>query len=482
MAGQQADLRTMLALGTHPCSLLTAITAQNNEAVAAVQPLTKEQIQAQFDSLTEAMPADAIKLGLLPTATVVETVAKNLAGYTGPIICDPVLAASAGQPLMDEGARAALLNDLLPLVTLVTPNLPETAELTGLPVTDADQVVTAAAQLLNRGARAVLIKGGHSEGPFSHDYFASAEQRFWISNTRQHNVLARGTGCTFASAVAAVMAQGYPLHDAVIVARMAVTQALRNAYQLGAPKPRSEGYSQVGPALVRQWPQAPSDLPFTSDRAEQEPLPGFPSCGPEPLGLYPVVDSSEWIERLLDAGVTTIQLRIKDPDQANLEQEIAHSIELAKQRNARLFINDYWQLAIKHQAYGVHLGQSDLDSADIVAIREAGLRLGISTHSYFEAARAWRFRPSYVALGPIYPTTSKVMPWRPQGLTELTRWVSMFAVPVVAIGGIGLTQFEQVADTGVDGIAMISALTAADDPESVVSSMQQILRSSQALS
>ncbi len=117
------------------------------------------------------------------------------------------------------------------------------------------------------------------------------------------------------------------------------------------------------------------------------------------LGLYPVVDSVEWIARLLDAGVTTIQLRIKDLPDEQVEEDIAAAIALGKRYNARLFINDYWQLAIKHDAYGVHLGQEDLETTDLAAIHRAGLRLGVSTHDDTELARAIAVKPSYIALG-----------------------------------------------------------------------------------
>ncbi|MDG6692858.1 thiamine phosphate synthase, partial [Staphylococcus aureus] len=124
---------------------------------------------------------------------------------------------------------------------------------------------------------------------------------------------------------------------------------------------------------------------------------------PHRLGLYPVVDSVEWVTRLLDAGVRTVQLRIKDKTDAEVETDIAAAIALGQRYHARLFINDYWRLAIKHQAYGVHLGQEDLQTADLNAIRNAGLRLGVSTHDDMEIDVALAVRPSYIALGHVFP-------------------------------------------------------------------------------
>ncbi|WP_034948876.1 thiamine phosphate synthase [Erwinia oleae] len=193
------------------------------------------------------------------------------------------------------------------------------------------------------------------------------------------------------------------------------------------------------------------------------------SRGPFPatasrLGLYPVVDSVTWIARLLEAGVRTLQLRIKDRPEADVEQEVADAVALGKRYQARLFINDYWRLAIAHQAYGVHLGQEDLAFADLDAIYRAGLRLGLSTHDDSELERALAVQPSYIALGHIFPTQTKQMPSAPQGLEELQRHVSRLKnISTVAIGGITLARAPAVLATGVGSIAVVSAITQAED-------------------
>ncbi len=190
----------------------------------------------------------------------------------------------------------------------------------------------------------------------------------------------------------------------------------------------------------------------------------FPSV-PFHLGLYPVVDTVEWISRLLDAGVKTIQLRVKNLSDDQVEPAIIEAIQLGRQYQASLFINDYWQLAVKHQAYGVHLGQEDLDTADLQAILAAGLRLGVSTHDDAELARAVAVNPSYIALGHIFPTQTKEMPSSPQGLEELARHIIQLnsRFPTVAIGGISLERAPSVLATGVGSIAVVSAITQATD-------------------
>ncbi|MFK3713144.1 thiamine phosphate synthase [Leclercia adecarboxylata] len=193
------------------------------------------------------------------------------------------------------------------------------------------------------------------------------------------------------------------------------------------------------------------------------------------LGLYPVVDSVAWIERLLTAGVKTIQLRIKDKQDDEVEADIVAAIALGRRYDARLFINDYWRLAIKHQAYGVHLGQEDLETTDLAAIRAAGLRLGVSTHDDMEIDVALAARPSYIALGHVFPTQTKQMPSAPQGLEQLARHIERLAdYPTVAIGGISLERAAAVLATGVGSIAVVSAITQADDWQAATAQLLQL--------
>lgn len=190
----------------------------------------------------------------------------------------------------------------------------------------------------------------------------------------------------------------------------------------------------------------------------------FLDCGPEPLGLYPIVNNVDWLEKLLPLGVKTIQLRVKNKNGVALEYEIEHAIRIAKQFHARLFINDYWELAIGYHAYGVHLGQEDLEGADLKKIAQAGLRLGVSTHTNDEINLVNKLNPSYIACGPIYPTKSKILSFEPQGVSRLQYWRDTLSTKVVAIGGITLERMPDVLATGVDGVAIISAIIEAANP------------------
>lgn len=191
-----------------------------------------------------------------------------------------------------------------------------------------------------------------------------------------------------------------------------------------------------------------------------------------PIGFYPVVATAEWVERLLSWGVRTVQLRFKAAGHTafEIEREVNAAVAAGRRvSGAQVFINDHWQLALAAKAYGVHLGQEDLDIADIAALRSAGVRLGLSTHTPAELARAHAVLPSYLAIGPIYPTTLKVMPYEPVGLERLKLWAPQAApYPVVAIGGISLERLPGVLACGVDGVAVVSAVTLAADPEQAV--------------
>ncbi|CAN7185691.1 thiamine phosphate synthase [Trinickia sp. LjRoot230] len=201
----------------------------------------------------------------------------------------------------------------------------------------------------------------------------------------------------------------------------------------------------------------------------------FDAC-PARLGLYPVVPSAQWVERLLALGVKTVQLRVKDASPAQLAQDIAKSVAAGRRHDARVFINDHWREALAAGAYGVHLGQEDLDTADLDAIAAAGMRLGLSTHGYYEMLRALHFGPSYLAFGSIFPTATKTLATAPQGTARLARYVRLLngKVALVAIGGIGLGTLEAVLATGVGGAAVVSAVTAATDPAAAVAELEAV--------
>ncbi len=204
--------------------------------------------------------------------------------------------------------------------------------------------------------------------------------------------------------------------------------------------------------------------------------PSYPSC-PKNLGLYVVAPNSLWIERLCAAGVKTVQLRFKHDDQTVIAKEVAAACKIAERYpESSLFINDYWHLAIQHSAYGIHLGQEDLADADLMAIQKSGLRLGISTHGYHEMVIAHQIKPSYIALGAVFPTTLKVMPSKPQGTGRLKRYTSLMReYPLVAIGRINHTNLPEVLNAQIGSIAMVRGIIQADDPEAEIKKYMRLL-------
>ena len=182
--------------------------------------------------------------------------------------------------------------------------------------------------------------------------------------------------------------------------------------------------------------------------------------------FYLVVDSADWIARLLPHGVRLVQLRVKDQPEAVVHSEIARAKRLCDAAGAQLVINDYWRAAITAGCDYVHLGQEDLESADLPALRAAGVRLGISTHDEAELERALAAEPDYVALGPIYFTRLKSMRFEPQGLDKLALWKARLgAIPLVGIGGITLERAAGVLEAGADSAAVVTDITLDTDPE-----------------
>lgn len=517
-AGLQADLKALAAFGVHGCTVVAAITAQNSVAVTRVDPVSAELLDAQLAALAHDMPPQAIKTGLLGSTENLRVVCRwvdqlravaRARGKTVALVVDPVLGASTGAGFADAALVQAYVTELLPRATLVTPNRAEAQRLLeavqgGHSTQRASMAQIAASADANAQASAhgdagefsapqvaaallacmapgssVVITGGDTshENGMASDWLSSPQASGWLSLPRVDTAHQHGTGCNFASTAAAALASGYCVADAVVLAKMATTHALRHAYAAGTgagPVNAQADFAQHAvnlPALVAQPnldPHLSAQRAHRQPAAEETPAgnPAFRSLRAPDMGVYAVVDSAAWVRRVLAAGIRTVQLRIKDPQDPTLEAQIKEAIAVANATpGAQLFINDHWALALRLGAYGVHLGQEDLDTVDLEALRQAGVRLGLSTHSYWEVARAWGLRPSYIACGPTFATQSKDMPWIPQGLDNLRYWAGLLPLPVVGIAGIDAGNMAEVAAQGVASGAVITAITRAADPE-----------------
>jgi hydroxymethylpyrimidine kinase/phosphomethylpyrimidine kinase/thiamine-phosphate diphosphorylase len=465
LAGTHVDLETLRHFNVHPCSIITAVTAQNTSGVIAIESISADHIAAQCAAMQQEFKPDAIKIGMLGTVETHENILQLLSNYSGCTVLDPVLSSSTGNSLIfvNEKQHISSLIRLFPYVDLITPNRNEAELILNRPIASYEGVEEAAQELLALGAKNILLKGGHIEDDlFSQDYWSNGQESFWIANTRLLNKQYRGTGCTLSSAIAACLALRYSIKDAVVIAKMYVHRGIRKSIEI------TNGTAKL---FHGAWPEHQRDLPYLSSSPLVKLPLSFKTC---PIGLYPVVDRSYWLKTLLPLGVKTIQLRIKDLQAKQLEEEIKRSVFLAKKYSAQLFVNDYWELAIKFGASGIHLGQEDLEKADVSLIHKSGLYLGISTHCYYEVAAAHTHNPSYIACGPIYSTTSKIMPFNPQGIKQLLRWRKTLQYPLVAIGGINLERVSNILNAGIEGVSLISAITKATDPCAVTKQFLKI--------
>jgi len=185
--------------------------------------------------------------------------------------------------------------------------------------------------------------------------------------------------------------------------------------------------------------------------------------------FYPIFDSADWLERLVPLGIKLVQLRMKDVSPKVLRDHIRRAKAICAEYDCTLVINDYWRMALDEGCTYIHLGQEDLDDADIAAIQSAGLRLGISTHDKAELARALDLRPDYIALGPIYPTILKQMKWHQQGVEKLTTWRAVIGdTPLIAIGGMNIDRAAEAFAAGADVVAAVTDITLNDSPETRV--------------
>ena len=264
-----------------------------------------------------------------------------------------------------------------------------------------------------------------------------------------------GNDPVYLAALHACSQLGFIAHDAECLARAWLAQSTRTG--------------QFDAAL---WPSDPRDFGLqTTPRAS-----AFVTC-PQALGLYAVLPDADWVGRMARAGVPTVQLRYKSDDAVAIAQEVRKAVAAVAGTPALLFINDHWREAIAAGAYGVHLGQEDLDALtpqDLQTLQASGLRLGVSTHGYAEMVRADAVGPSYIAMGAVFPTTLKKMATVPQGTGRLGMYARLLRhYPQVAIGGIGAEQFPQVLETGVGSIAVVRALVDAPDPEAVAAQWMQ---------
>lgn len=486
-AGLQADLKMAHALDVECGTLVSALTAQSSFGVDAVETVSVEFMQQQWQALKKDGLPQAIKIGWFPkNKAFIHWLAEKLNEYKsqspgGWIIWDPVLSASQGG--LDSG-ELSLLKQLLPLVDVITPNLHEAVQLTGCKTT-----IEAGEALQQEGVSYIVISGGDSDINsdlvqsvcFAGSDLSEPEQsvltNFIIQQARIDKKV-HGTGCHFASALAAYLANGERIYDALLLASATMSQVIQQASE--TPSGYLNAWATVidknglGNLPAGQWPLVlplPGEKSPEEQSSEEQPLSGqFDICFPkvtQALGLYGLVDNLNWLNTLLELGVDTLQWRVKSPELYEQEygdgsyaRDMKTAIELCEQQNIPLYINDDWPMAIELGAYGVHLGQEDMLEANLAAISHAGLALGVSTHTEWEIARARAFKPSYIAFGPVHPPLSKKLKYPPLGYNNLTNWCARVGqeFPLTCIGGITTENIVNIKNCGMPSAAIVTDL------------------------
>ncbi|MFC4654135.1 thiamine phosphate synthase [Rheinheimera marina] len=474
-AGIQADLQTISQLGAlaplHLCTLVTAVTAQGPAGLIACQSVDVRLLQQQAQSLLPEHAPAVIKTGLLCNPQQLDWViglVQQLKQQNPQllVVCDPVKQCSSGGELSE--LQPQHWQRFWPYVDVLTPNLPELQYLSS-----QTNPATAADWLLQQGVKAVLIKGGHSDSALAQDQlrinpafryrgFPAYPQQVTLASPKLAGNR-HGTGCVLSAALAGALAQGFALEDAFVLAKVYIQQGIQQAVQLG-------NYCHNGHRAV----DASSTLPQLHCAVPAQPL-SFPPLS-APLGLYLVLPDYATLALAVAAGAKTVQLRLKQQTDVELRRQISAAITLCRQHQVQLFINDHWQLAIELGAYGVHLGQEDVDQANLQAIAHAGLRLGLSCHGLYKLLRAEQLQPSYLAIGAVFATQTKDMSGKLQGLDKLPLYRQLFRQrPLVAIGGITPQNAAAVLSTGIRHLALVSAFVQAEYKPAFVRQLQQLI-------
>jgi len=515
-AGLSADQRAADALGVHLCPVAACLTAQNSQGVQALFPVSTEALQAQLQALAQDLPPRAIKTGLLGSVEAIEAVARWVDHFraqtpagTDPhqhlaLVVDPVLKASAGgQPLSHEALLRAYREHLLPRATVITPNRAEAGALLGH--TDKQNIPALARALQAMGSRAVFITGGDAEPDATHgltashdihhsiDWLQTPHAQGWLTAPRVNTPHHHGTGCTLASGMAAALALGHVEADACVLSKMLTHHALMHSHAAGhgaGPVVARTGFA-AGPAHGG----APLPLLGMGEALAWTLTEGtsasalFQAFEAPANGLYGIVPTSAQLEQALEAGMSCMQLRHKGKQ--GLNEHLKTSLQAAQSEGVQIFINDHWQATLDAidaacggpapiGRLGLHLGQEDLlalsepDQQRLLQARTQ-VMLGLSSHSLWELARAAGCGASYIACGPVQATTTKDMPWRPQGMRNLHWWVAHSPAPVVGIGGLlGGDDLARFAPIGAAALCVVRALTDAREPlNEVVAALSQ---------
>jgi hydroxymethylpyrimidine kinase / phosphomethylpyrimidine kinase / thiamine-phosphate diphosphorylase len=461
-AGIQADIKAMQALGAFATTAVTALTAQNTLGVHDIHAPPIEFLVKQIDVVVNDLPPDAVKIGMLANAATVRAVVAAIARHgLRDVVVDTVTRAKGGASLLEDDALCALRDELVPLATVITPNVPEAAALLGIEESafGASDMSQRARELGALGCAWVLLKGGHvmDDNLHSVDYLydVKSDQMHTFASERVVTQNTHGTGCTFASAVAAGLAQGMDVPAAVRRAKSYISEAISTNPMFGA------GHGPL------------NHLPYYAASASRG-----PAFDKRALRLYLVTSEALTLEKLdqaLEAGVTMVQMRDKDPSTRALVEKARAMKAVCDKRSVPFLVNDRVDVAIAVDADGVHIGQSDMTCREARQILGASKWIGVSCRTEDLARKAKEDGADYIGCGACFGTNSKgdAKVIGVEGVAFVSRGVCKeLNLPIVAIGGIGVDTARGVRDiTQVDGVAVISCVANAVDVRATVAAL-----------
>ena len=466
-AGIQADLKTFSALGVYGATAITAVTVQNTQSVKYVHKLPPQVVYDQIVAVMEDVTVDAVKIGMVNDAETLDAIVRALTAYRSKfLVVDPVMVSTSGCALMQPDALAIMKERLLPMADLVTPNLPEAWTLAG---TDTS-VDDAAQAILRLGVKALLIKGGHAEGNTKTDYLyiykGEGVKRVEFTAETIDTPNTHGTGCTLSSAIAALLACGNGLEDAVRQAKEYLTEALK----AGAGVHVGRGHGPVchfyadrvmrlcGYNVVRYDLKTlkPKDLE-TASRLQ------FITHFTDKYSYY---DSAMMA---LEGGCQWIQLRMKDACEDEIERVARLILPECRRMGAVFVIDDHVELALRVGADGVHLGKNDMPVDEARRLAGDGFIIGGTANTFEDVQRLAAQGADYIGCGPFRFTMTKKNLAPMLGLEGYKRILSQMkecgiGLPLVAIGGITSDDIPQLMAAGVSGIALSGSVLRAEQP------------------
>ncbi|CAA6667799.1 unnamed protein product [Spirodela intermedia] len=468
-AGIQADLKACGALGVYCSSVITAVTAQNTLGVQGVHPVPVDFVEDQLRSVLSDMEVDVVKTGMLPSVDIIKALCDKIKEFhVKALVVDPVMVSTSGDVLAAPAILDVLREELLPMADIVTPNLIEaSALLGGQSLETVADMYTAARSIHKLGPRNVIVKGGHlSDSSDAVDVFFDGEQFLELHGQRVKTRNTHGTGCTLASSIAAELAKGSSMPQAVKAAKNFVENALRYSKDIA----------------IGAGPQGPFDHFFklndhmdnTSEKRRFD---------PNDLFLYAVTDSrmnkkwgrsiTEAVKSVIEGGATMVQLREKEAETREFVEAARACVEICRPRGVPLLINDRVDVALACGADGVHVGQSDMPAHLARSLLGPAKIIGVSCKTPAQAAAAFAGGADYVGCGGVFPTNTKANNVT-VGLDGLRTVCMASELPVVAIGGIGAGNASSVMEIATPTLKGVAVVSAVFDQESIVAETRKL--------